>query len=184
MNKTSESGPENLYKQEMLNGFEIIVVEEPKVALQQVVVNQIVDKSRQDELQETVPRDSTERFVDFDSYRNWAAGGKIIFALLGRDEDLGGLIWFSKKLNDLASDADFTFAIRLYDGYRQRGLAKPFMSLAHFVLPRVTQSSGNTWLETNSDNTPAQKLYLDFGYKFVGISSAGREVMAYTNTDE
>lgn len=169
--------------QELLNSFEIIVCPEPEVGLEPEVVAQLIAKSREENISESVPNDRFERFRDVESYRSWSSKGKLIFALLSA-EDLAGIIWFSKKNPPIDIDADTTFAIRLYSGYRGRSLAKPFMSLAHYVLPTFTDRPVKTWLETDETNIGAQRLYSSFGYEVVGNSDAGRVVMAYTVSNE
>ena len=177
------STPAEIFKPESLQDYQVVITETPKMALETVLSEQIVSKSKQGQMLKSVPNDSAVRFKDEDSLEKWSEKGKLIFCLMMQD-DLGGLIWFSKSENKLAPNAETTFAIRLYDEYRGKGLAKPFMTLSHFLLPKLMDVSGNTWLETDMDNSTASSLYSSFGYVDAGISDEGRRVMEYYSISE
>jgi GNAT superfamily N-acetyltransferase len=181
--KFSSSTPAGLYKPESLSEYEIIIKHVPEYEMPIEIVDQIIIKSRQRAMLESVPKDASKRFSDIESYIAWAEKGKLLFCLL-KDDDLSGLIWFSESKNEITPEAESTFAIRLYEGYSGKGLARPFMALSHFLLPRLIDVSGNTWLETDNDNFAAQKLYSGFGYIPAGVSAEGRTVMEYHSINE
>jgi len=172
------------YKSAKLANFEIRTWEEPAYGYWTDTLHQIICKSKQERLQKTVPKDSTVRFKNLNTYKSWASTGVLFFALANHSGDVGGLIWFEKKQNPIIPEAETTFAIRMYDGYEGRGLAKPFMSVAHFMLPKLMDVNQHIWLETDADNTPARGLYTSFGYEQIGITDAGRVLMAYDRQDE
>jgi hypothetical protein len=172
------------YKPAKLAKFEIITWEEPEFGCWTQTARQIIEKSKQERIQRTVPKDTTVRFKDIDTYKVWASTGKLFFALTDYSGDVGGLIWFSKHQHSLVPEADTTFAIRIYDGYEGRGLAKPFMSVAHFLLPKLMAVSPHVWLETDTNNAPALLLYQSFGYRHVETSETERVLMSYHGMDE
>lgn len=169
----------NPYKPARLSNFEILTWQEPEIGCWTQTLRQIIEKSKQERLLRTVPKDSTSRFKDLDTYKIWSSTGILFFALTDYSGDVGGLIWFAKKPNPAVPQADTTFAIRMYDGYEGRGLAKPFMSVAHFMLPRLMDAGPDVWLETDTANDPARGLYKSFGYEEIGITDAGRVLMSY-----
>ena len=136
---------------------------------------QLFEKSRQPNILEYTPKDAAERFGSKKMFTAWKAGGREVYWLLGHDDDLAGIIWYGKK--DFPLDMDLpetpseTFAIRLYDGYSGHHLAVPAMRQtlkihAKASLARVEQIAG-IWLETDTDNPAALKVYSRFGYKEV-----------------
>lgn len=167
------------YKPSMLSNFDILTWQEPNMGCSTHILMQIIEKSNQERMLKTVPRDSSERLKNPEAYKSWASKGILFFALTDYSSNVGGLIWFERRENPLAPDAETTFAIRIYDGYEGRGLAKPFMNVAHFMLPKLMDVSPNVWLETDVDNDPARGLYKSFGYEEIGITDAGRVLMAY-----
>jgi GNAT superfamily N-acetyltransferase len=126
--------------------------------------------------------DDGSRFADSSAFLEWARKGRILYCLTDEKFDLGGLIFFGKKHHDGVPKCDVTFAIRLYEGYVGRGLAKPFMRTAHeHVAQHYYPGLNGFWLETAVKNEPARQLYHSFGYIAVAAdeSSAGRIVMEY-----
>lgn len=167
------------YKPSQLSKFEVLTWQEPEIGCWTQTLRQIIEKSKQERMQARVPKDAEIRFKNLGAYKSWANVGILFFALTDYSGDVGGLIWFERKQNPKAPEAETTLAIRMYDGYEGRGLAKPFMSVAHFMLPKLMDVSPNVWLETDADNDPARGLYESFGYEEIGITDAGRVLMAY-----
>lgn len=66
---------------------------------------------------------------------------------------------------------DYTFAIRMYDIARGRGLSKDF-ALATIADFQSHVDTHSTWLETDTRNTAAVHLYNQLGYRTVNIHDA------------
>jgi hypothetical protein len=137
---------------------------------------QLFQKSRQPKILEFTPKDAAERFGDQAMFNKWKAGGKELYWLLGENNDLGGIIWYGSKefpLKDLQLPEmpTETFAIRLYDGYSGHGLAVPAMRqtlrLHTEALRQQGKEPAGLWLETDTDNPAALKVYTNFGYREV-----------------
>lgn len=169
------------YKPAKLADFEIVTWQEPTQGCSESVLQQIIDKSQQERMSNL--EDATKRFKNPSTYKSWANSGKLFFALTEYSGEVGGLIWFSQKQNSIVPDADMSFAIRMYDGYEGRGLARPFMNVAHFMLPKLMEVSGHTWLETDADNYQALGLYKSFGYRQIETSETERVLMSYHSVD-
>lgn len=136
------------------------------------LIDQLIEKSRQPNILKYTPKDAAKRFGDRKMFDAWKAGGREVYWLLGKDDDLAGIIWYGKK--DFPFDIDLpekpteTFAIRIYDGYSGHGLAVPAMRQTLRIhmdaaLARGEQPAG-IWLETDTDNPAALKVYNRFGY--------------------
>jgi ribosomal protein S18 acetylase RimI-like enzyme len=131
-------------------------------------LKQLLDFSRTDKVIRKYTTDP-KRFKDEEAFKIWQKQGRIIYSLVDEKSNLRGIIWFGKKAIDAkefpsVSKTDlekysFTFAIRLYENARGKGLAVPFMKavFTDFGQKRV-------WLETGKDNLPALKTYKRFGF--------------------
>jgi GNAT superfamily N-acetyltransferase len=134
---------------------------------------QLIQKSHQENILKHTPKDAAQRFSDSEAVKAWLAKGREVHWLLGSDEDLAGIIWYGPAEPPHPIDTDGlvpeTFAIRLYDGYVGKGLARPFMLQSLRVLVDERKASGKPlpfiWLETDIDNIPAVTSYTKFGYE-------------------
>ena len=134
---------------------------------------QLIEKSRQENILLHTPKDAAKRFKDQDSLRQWLTKGREVHWLLGPDQDLAGIIWYGPAEPPQPIDTNGvepeTFAIRIYDGYVGKGLARPFMlqSLRVLVAEREAQDKPVPfiWLETDIDNIPAVTSYTKLGYE-------------------
>ena len=134
---------------------------------------QLIEKSRQENILLHTPKDSTQRFKNNDTVHAWLAKGREVHWLLGPKRDLAGIIWYGPAAppHDIDTNGIVpeTFAIRIYDGYVGKGLARPFMlqSLRILVDDRISQGKlmPFIWLETDIDNIPAVTSYTKFGYE-------------------
>lgn len=134
--------------------------------------NQLIAKSLQPNILKFTPKDSSERFNNLDSYHKWQAKGRILHWLIGPDSDLAGIIWYglSKFPLDISLQhtPTYTFAIRIYDGYAGKGLARPFMTQSLQILAKqlgdMSQQIPSIWLQTDTDNPAAIAAYTKFGY--------------------
>lgn len=137
----------------------------------------LVTASREQAMVENVPRDAKERFFDLEAAHTWQNNSKREIYTLFQDDNLAGIVWFTNHPRpDL--DADYTYAIRMYELSRGKGLAYDFTQAAQTDFIVSNSYKGGIWLETNSDNIPARKLYEKFGYKLVS-ENEGRLTFVY-----
>lgn len=134
------------------------------------LATQLVDASQEPEIRQFTPSDADERFATVDTANEWYDAKRPSVYALARAAQLAGLIWFSHRPRpDLA--ADYTFAIRMYDIARGKGLAEPFIQAAEADFRSITQPKA-IWLETDMDNSRARNLYHKLGYKVIKACSA------------
>lgn len=140
-----------------------------KVGRNAALEQQLIIKSSQVNIRKFTPRDHDERFKSPESINEWFAKGRQLHWLVSRSGDLAGVIWYGQSL--LADDQtgpNYTFAIRLYDGYAGKGLAGKFMRLslkifADYVRETSVEFKG-IWLKTDVTNAAAIAAYTKFGY--------------------
>lgn len=120
------------------------------------------------------------RFASRANFDKWAKKKSDTYSLRDTEENLVGIVWFSKtqlELNSLdimshinikPGDYIITFAIRLYGDARGKGLA---ISFFHEALKLYKQSKHfsnlpkkKCWLSVSSDNLPARTLYEKLGF--------------------
>jgi ribosomal protein S18 acetylase RimI-like enzyme len=130
------------------------------------LAQRLVERSREDEMLRWVPRDAAERFVDADAAHEWYRSKERVVYSLARRAILGGVIWFSHAPRE-EYEAEYTFAIRMYEDSRGQRAAGPFMAASHGDLEESYGNVGNIWLETDADNLAALKLYVRQGYEIV-----------------
>lgn len=134
---------------------------------------QLIRKSRQPHIMEHVGgNDSVKRFKDNDTFDAWAKQERIMYALLApqngadidiSDADLAGVSWFGEKTRPAVPGYDVTFAVRLYEDYVGKGLAVPFLRLAHEDARRYFPGR-RMWLDFAADNEAAGRTYEKLGY--------------------
>ncbi len=134
------------------------------------------------------------RFASKENFNNWLKKGRSVFTLVSNTGKLVGIVWFGTediptKGNTFIPDFDpklygITYAIRLYDEARGKGLAIPYTRAA-LTRFRSTQEYASTpnqgvWLETNADNVPAISAYEKLGCHKVSRTTAnGRILMVF-----
>lgn len=126
-------------------------------------IGQLLKYSREDEVIKKFTSDS-KRFSDFSTFNKWQKNRKI-FVLTNDKNDLLGIIWVGEKempkeLKRKYPSYKTTFAIRLYNEARGKGLSRWFMEE---VLKRIPET--HIWLQCDSRNEAAQKLYAKFGFE-------------------
>ncbi len=145
-----------------------------------LLAHQLVEKSKQPEIVSATPKDYESRFVDIGSIDRWLNEGRQIYPLVEAVEgDLAGIIWHGPKVFPVqglfreGGEPNDTFGIRLYDGYRSRGLGIPFMKhcLADYIASvaesdRAAEFRG-IWLSTLTTRPTARPLFERFGYSEV-----------------
>lgn len=134
-----------------------------KTGITTVQTRQLIRFSNNDPVIKEYTKDG-ERFKNLSRFKKWKNKGKTIFILSTKQDKLAGIIWFSKKVNSIAPGYPHTFGIRIYSDARGSGLAKKFMSICFKEF-----GSNRIWLSVKRTNTSAIKLYLDFGFKKVGV---------------
>jgi ribosomal protein S18 acetylase RimI-like enzyme len=138
------------------------------------LAGQLVKKSRQKVIKAATPKDASMRFKDRESLEQWLANGRDVYSLYDR-EDLAGVVWYGEKEFPLHVTKGHlpwhTFAIRMYNQYRGKGFAEPFMrdSLKDYLINLggrgQLEDFHGLWLSTRGDNEAARGLYAKFGYQ-------------------
>lgn len=135
------------------------------------LANELVVNSRQPHIMDErtgVPNDARKRFSDRDSAQKWyEKKNPSIYALRHENGELAGVIWFDGN-ERTEIDAQYTFAIRMYESARGQGLALPFMQETHRRFLESHDTRG-IWLETDETNEAALHLYRKFGYEDAGM---------------
>ena len=137
------------------------------------LINQLIIKSKQDNILRSTPKDASSRFVSVEHFHAWKSKGRVVHWLVSESDDLAGIIWYGKAKfpQDVSyqSKPDYTFAIRLYDGYQGHGLAVPFMKQSLKIFDSDLRDSGEVlqsiWLQTDVDNGAAIHVYSKVGYR-------------------
>lgn len=147
-------------------------------------INQLIALTNSDDLQlhkfTADFKNGNGRFASRANFDKWAKKKSDIYCLQDTEENLVGIIWFSKirlELHnlELISHMDIkpenytiTFAIRLYSDARGKGLATSFFHETLKLYKQSKQFSSlpkkKCWLSVANDNFPARTLYekLDF----------------------
>ncbi|MDD4938508.1 MAG: GNAT family N-acetyltransferase [Candidatus Shapirobacteria bacterium] len=119
------------------------------------------------------------RFKDLKAFNNWLHKGKIIYTLTDKNHNLLGIVWFGHKEAPVKTNANFTFAIRIYPPARGQGLSFDFMKSTFNDLLKSKEESkiSGFWLETSIDNWPAIKTYEKFGFRKISDSVNNNKVI-------
>jgi GNAT superfamily N-acetyltransferase len=130
------------------------------------IAAQLVERSKEEEIQRYTSRDADERFVDEAAADRWYKEKEHIVYTLLKHSRLEGIIWFTRTPRP-ELEADYTFAIRMYESQRGKGLAGAFLEAAHEDLASRKAYSGHFWLETGQDNERALHFYAKHRYELV-----------------
>lgn len=136
-------------------------------------IEQLIEYSRTDSDIQKFTSDPI-RFADKNSFHQWQQQGRIIYTLTDPQQNLLGIIWFGHKDPPTKNtDANFTFAIRIYGPARGQGLSQEFMKTAFDDLLKNQKNSQITgfWLETSVDNFAAIHTYEKFGFQKIDQQS-------------
>ncbi len=172
MDSITDKLPERLEEE----GLKVIVAQARDVP--EKYIKQVIEKSRQPHvMQFEGHEDAGGRFKDLPAYQKWAEKDRLVYLLMN-NEDVGGIIWFGRRLNEhIDPKYQLTFGIRLYEGCVGKGLAVPFMRVTHDDLKRFYPGE-SIWLDFAEDNIAARKAYEKFGYIHL-TEAEGRAVMGY-----
>lgn len=151
---------------------ELIMVEGVDVGL----VQQLIAKSQEPQILVATPADAAKRFTDERAFVQWYGQGRLVHLLVNNKGDLAGIMWYGCRVCPLTMDnpPTVTFAIRLYEGYTGRGLARPFMlkSLMRLVASgHLDKDYNGLWLATSLSNEAGLHNYSKFGYKEIARGS-------------
>lgn len=144
------------------------------VGLDEKLIDQLVIKSKQPHILKSTPNDAAKRFTDKKAFYVWYGDNHVIHWLLGEQNDLAGIIWYTDKKYPIDTvpvdeNPSETFAIRLYDGYIGHHLSVPFMKYSLRVAASKKKEKGieqaDMWLQTTPDNPAAIASYSKLGYK-------------------
>jgi ribosomal protein S18 acetylase RimI-like enzyme len=130
------------------------------------IARQLVERSKEEEIRRYTRRDAEERFVDTEAAERWyKEKGHVVYAL-GKKATLEGIIWFARTPRPELG-ADYTFAIRMYESQRGKGLAGAFLEAAHKDFASRMWYEDGFWLEADEDNQRALQFYAKHGYSEV-----------------
>ena len=142
----------------------------------QDVASQLVRLSLQAHILKFTPGDAKRRFTNPSIANIWHNQGRRSIYTLQTDE-ITGLVWYDlRPREDL--EADYTFAIRMYEASLGKKLSEGFMRAAHHDFASRKAKSPDVWLDVAPDNGAARHLYETFGYEYKGIDE-GRLEMVY-----
>ena len=142
---------------------------ETRLGWSALLAEQLVGASQEDTIKHWTPRDHRERFASVEAANDWYASRPRYFYSLAEGDELAGVIWYGNDPRPELS-ADWAFAIRLYEIARGKRLAGGFMQATELDLTERTKPQG-IWLETDTVNDVARRLYEGQGYETVSQSS-------------
>ncbi len=150
-------------------------------------INQLIEYAHSDPAIELT--NDPKRFAsraDFDAWRKETA---VFYTLVDDKDNLMGIIWFEPVTLKYEGKIErknpehygITFAIRLYQEARGKGLSEPFtkVALEDFKKTREYLDNPNNgiWLGTFPENIPAKKSYLRSGFKEVFVRADGKRLI-------
>lgn len=156
---------------------------------------QLVAKSKEKEIIKQCPEDSLRRFHNYESIQKWSREvGTVVLGFHTQSNDVAGIVFFREKEHPLATPQT-TFAIRIYEGFSGRGLAKKYMDASHqWAFRQMEETSAmapwmsgtrGIWLSVKPDNIRALSAYNSFGYKTCGVDTIkNRVIMEYHGVNE
>jgi ribosomal protein S18 acetylase RimI-like enzyme len=139
------------------------------------IVSQLVERSKEEEIRRFTKRDSLERFADPQAAEDWYKEKAHVVYALGQKAALAGVAWFTQTSRPELG-AEYTFAVRMYESQRGRGLAGALLEAAHKDFESHMQYEKNIWLEADESNERALHFYEKHGYERVNQKD-GRVLM-------
>lgn len=128
------------------------------------IADQLVARSQEEEIRMFTKRDGQERFVSRETANEWyEQKGHVVYAL-GQKATLAGVVWFAHSPRP-ELDAQFTFAVRMYESQRGRGLAGALLEAAHKDFEGFMHYEKSVWLEADETNLRAVHFYEKHGYE-------------------
>lgn len=130
------------------------------------LARQLVVRSKEDEIRKYARRDARDRFPNERAASEWyKSKGHVVYAL-GQKAALEGVAWFSQESKP-GIDAQYTFAIRMYEAQRGHGLAGAFLEATHKDFETHKRYEGKLWLAVDEANQRARRFYEKHGYVVV-----------------
>jgi len=152
-------------------------------------INELIKFSNTDPLILSTTHDK-ERFKDKQAFDAWHQKERKIYTLIDTNKKLCGIVWFGIKnmpknihySSSLETDHyTITFAIRLYENARGKGLSKYFIDHAWELYRKTDEyyknSNKGIWLETNINNFAAVSAYKKVGFKLVSKPDLSGQVL-------
>lgn len=140
---------------------------EVRIGLTPELAEQILTMSKEPSIRKYCPKDSSERFADFESTKRWLSKGRAMFLLLKQSGDgkpgLAGYGWSGAGSSRYVPGGDITFALRIGEAGQGQGLATPFSQLILSASAAI-YGAKNIWLETWSSNGGAVHIYHKLGF--------------------
>jgi len=125
-------------------------------------------------------KDPTEaRFADEPSIERWLAkdGGRAMILLTEMGSGaMVGYGWTGPGTSEHAPDSETTFAMRLGEPARGKGLAKPFTRTI-LDASSILYGARGIWLEAWASNGPAVHSYEGVGFIATNVTDAVRETV-------
>ncbi len=127
-------------------------------------IAQLVQKSKEEAIKDWTPRDHHTRFPNYEVAKKYLESLELsVLTKVSKDQqgDLAGIVWYERKPR---LEADYTLAIRIYDGYGGRGLGGLLLrhSLTSFASGHPEENA--VWLSVRDDNNRAIHLYETNGF--------------------
>lgn len=155
-----------------------------KKGISESQIDQLIHFANTDPIVQKFTSDA-RRFKDRESFNQWKKPHTHFYTLTDTDNNLMGLIWFEslplpeytpgeEHINVDPQDYTVTFAIRLYEKARGKGLSVQFTQAA--LLDFRTDDIG-IWLATSPDNTPAIRSYENAGFRKIGLRTDGQKMI-------
>lgn len=139
------------------------------------VARQLVERSQESEIKKFTKRDAVERFIDEQAANEWYRAKEHVVYTLFQGDELAGVAWFAHTERPELS-ADYTFAIRMYESQRGRGLAGALIESVHEDFAAYKDYAGSFWLESDESNERAVHFYQKHAYRLLGVKD-GRVLM-------
>jgi ribosomal protein S18 acetylase RimI-like enzyme len=139
------------------------------------LAQQLIVRSREPEIRKFTSRDATERFASEQAAEDWYRAKEHVVYVLFQGSDLAGVAWFTHTPKP-GLGAEYTFAIRMYESQRGRGLAGALIESAHKDFISFKGYENSFWLESDESNTRAVHFYQKHGYRAVS-TEGGRVLM-------
>lgn len=145
-------------------GYEVHIGLTPEMA------DRILTMSREPNIREYCPKDSSERFADRASTERWLTRSRAAFLLFKKADNgelsLAGYGWSGTGLNDHVPGGKTTFALRVGEAGQGQGLAAPFSRLI-IAATAGLYGARDFWLETWASNGAAVHIYHKIGFETV-----------------
>jgi len=136
------------------------------------LLDQLIELSGSAEMIAAVPKDASERFVDRASFLQGTQQKQRSYYWLIKDDELAGIMWFHPKdppVPLLPDTMSHTMSLRIYPKHQGRGLATPFMQIAHRDYFLQHPEATGIWVITDQSNERARHIYTKFGYQPLAV---------------